>query len=151
MKYEFASEVTHGRLSLFSPEDEFEARLVFDHIGNALRMNVPYFVERDRDFCNEFRNGGWFAWPFHMKGLFRMNEDPFTLILDVALTCDFEPGQPPIARWCESLGDPSDKADLLFNLNLKYPGRFDDIDQHVLLAYIGVLGGDHVKRRRLVE
>lgn len=150
MKYEFTNEVTHGRLSIFSPEDEYEARLVFDHIGNSLRMGVPYFVERDRDFCNEYRNGGWFAWPFHLKGLTRMNEDPFTLVLDVALTCDFEPGQLPIARWCESLGNPSDRDDLLFMLNTRYPGRFDEIDQKVLLAYLQVLGGDNVQRRRII-
>lgn len=147
MKYEFTNEVTHGRITIFSPDDEHESKLVFDQINSTLRLNVPFYVERDRDFCNEYRNGGWYAWPFHLKGFVRMDGDPFTLILDVALPCEYEPGSPLIARWCESLGNPSDKADLLFNLNAKYPGRFDDIDQKVLLAYLGVLRGEHVQKR----
>lgn len=144
MKYEFTQD---QRITIYSPEDENECNLVFDTIGNALRLSVPFSVERDRDFCTEYRNGGWFAWPFHLKGFFRTNGDPFTLILDVGLPVDYEPGEIPVARWCESLGDPSDEADLLFNLNLIFPGRFDVIEKIVLLEYLRVLGAKNVKHK----
>lgn len=144
MKYEFTQD---QRITIFCPEEEPECRLVFDILGNSLRMAVPFFVERDRDFCHEHRNGGWFAWPFHLKRFFRTNGDPFTLILDVALPVDYEPGQIPVARWCESLGDPSDEADLLYNLNLIYPGRFDEIKKTVLLEYLRVLGAKNEKKQ----
>ena len=109
MKYEMSADFHQ----LYSPDDLWESQLVFDILDWKLRMSVPYFVERNRDSANEYRNGAWFAWPFHLKDVGQaathertipnMLEAPPTILVDVALQTNYAEEDLPLSRWSSVL------------------------------------------------
>lgn len=64
MKYE----ITPRGVQLYAPDDPFELNLVFDILAGKV-STVPYALERDRDSPELYRQGAWFAWPFHLRDI----------------------------------------------------------------------------------
>jgi hypothetical protein len=131
-------EILEGQ-HVYLPEDSFECRLVFHILQQKLELQVPYFVDRDREMCESCRSGAWFAWGFYLPWPRPSGEQNFSLLVDVALPVNFWDARDPFVRWgtiCDGGQPQQDEADLLALLRDKVNGRLRVLKPDRIFDYL---------------
>lgn len=137
MKYQL-----HDALHLYVPEDVGECKPIFHRLQEKLELQVPFYTERERELCHEFRDGAWFPWPFYLPTN-RPSDGTRSFLVDVALAMShFWTADDPLCRWSISMpkSDPQrDAEDLLALLQKHVNARLRTIREERIFDYFRLL------------
>ena len=137
MKY-----LLHGSLHLYVPEDRGECIPIFHRLQEKLELQVPCYADRERELCEEYRDGAWFPWPFYLP-VDRPSDGTRSLLVDVALAMSqFWTHDDPVCRWSITLpgADPQrDAEDLLALLRKHVNARLRSVREDRIFEYLRLL------------